>query len=207
MRIEAVLLTGGASRRMGQDKAALLVDGEPLGHRTARVLAEAGYPVTVLGAEPLEGHGFQRDASPHEGPLAVLRTFSPSMEAVFVAACDMPLFDPRVVAMLSTNLAAEADAVVPVVLGRVQPLCALYRAEALRSLARPELAEAQSVMRFLESLVVVELNESELRQAGIAPRALRGANTLEELAVLLAPEQGLLRAGDDVPYPLSPNGP
>lgn len=206
MRIEAVLLTGGASRRMGQDKAALLVDGEPLGHRTARVLAEAGYPVTVLGAEPLEGHGFQRDASPHEGPLAVLRTFSPSMEAVFVAACDMPLFDPRVVAMLAERLAG-ADAVVPVSEGRLQPLCALYRAEALRSLARPELAEAQSVMRFLESLVVVELNESELRQAGIAPRALRGANTLEELAVLLAPEQGPLRSGDDVPYPPSPNDP
>ena len=97
VRIEAVLLTGGASRRMGEDKAALLVDGEPLGHRTARVLAEAGYPVTVLGAEPLEGHGFQRDASPHEGPLTALRRFKPTAEAVFVAACDMPVFDSRLV--------------------------------------------------------------------------------------------------------------
>ena len=187
MRIEAVLLTGGASRRMGEDKAALLVDGEPLGHRTARVLAEAGYHVTVLGAEPLEGHGFQRDENPHEGPLTALRRFKPTAGAVFVAACDMPVFDSRLVSVLAGRL-ADADAVVPMSEGRLQPLCALYLASAVRSLATPELAEAKSMMRFLESLRVVALPDSELAAAGISPKALRGANSPEELAALQAPD-------------------
>lgn len=185
MSIEAVLLTGGASTRMGEDKASLCVDGEPLGRRTARVLAEAGYAVTVLGSEPLEGHGFQRDESPHEGPLSALRRFTPTAQTVFIAACDMPRFDPRVVELLAQQLVG-ADAVVPVSESRLQPLCALYRAEALRSLVQPELAEMNSMMRFLESLRVVELSESELIGAGISPKALRGANTPEELAALLA---------------------
>src|SRR5438105_2544862 len=45
-----VLLTGGASRRMGLDKATLVVDGETFAQRAARVLTAACDPVIEVGS-------------------------------------------------------------------------------------------------------------------------------------------------------------
>ena len=48
-QLAGVLLTGGASRRMGTDKARLVVDGETLAARSARVLAAVCEPVIEVG--------------------------------------------------------------------------------------------------------------------------------------------------------------
>src|SRR5689334_7699439 len=40
--LTGAVMAGGQSRRMGQDKALLILDGEPLWHRQARVLRAAG---------------------------------------------------------------------------------------------------------------------------------------------------------------------
>ena len=51
--IPGYVLAGGASRRMGRDKALLPIDGEPLAARTARVLQESGCaPVALVGRQP-----------------------------------------------------------------------------------------------------------------------------------------------------------
>ena len=48
-RLPALLLTGGASRRMGTDKATIEFRGETLAARAARVLAEVCDPVIEVG--------------------------------------------------------------------------------------------------------------------------------------------------------------
>ncbi|MST35182.1 NTP transferase domain-containing protein, partial [Acidimicrobiaceae bacterium USS-CC1] len=49
--VAALLLTGGRSRRMGRDKAALVVGGRTLAQRTADLLRRAGLggPLLELG--------------------------------------------------------------------------------------------------------------------------------------------------------------
>ena len=48
--LPAYILAGGASRRMGQDKALVQVDGEALALRVARALRAAGFdPITLVG--------------------------------------------------------------------------------------------------------------------------------------------------------------
>lgn len=159
---------------MGRDKATLPVGGTAMGLRIAAALRDAGLPVTILGREPLEGFLFQPDATDYEGPLAALRAFTPSRSAVFVAACDMPGFDPRIVPLLQAHL-GESDAAIPLLGERLQPLCALYARAAWAKLRSQELQEARSVMRWIDALAVVEV------ASGFDAAWVRGANTPDEM--------------------------
>lgn len=179
MTLEAVLLTGGASRRMGRDKALLVVDGETLADRMVRKLTVMGLPVTVLGRTPVSGAAFRADEEEFAGPLSALERFSPSAQGVFVGSCDMPLFDGRILDILVDRI-GEADAAVPVVGRWRQPLCALYRASAFGAIPR---ARRRSMMGWLELLVIAEVQEEQL---GVEPSTLGSANTPEELSTLLA---------------------
>lgn len=184
MQVEGIVLTGGASRRMGEDKASLLVDGEPLGARVAREISRFAAPVTVLGQFPIEGYEFKPDSELHRGPLNALAAYRPSTKAVFVASCDLPLFDGRLIPVL-VQLMGRADAAVPFVDGFRQPLCALYRASAFGILA--ELMRTPDVcpMDWLNALSVRNVPGEELAQHRVSPDVTRGANTREELSRLL----------------------
>jgi molybdopterin-guanine dinucleotide biosynthesis protein A len=183
--IEAVVLTGGKSERMGVDKSELLVDGEPLGRRTARLLAEAGYSVTVLGHTPIEGFGFLADKAQFEGPLIALSQFMPSHESVFVAACDMPRFDARIVKAL-LELLIDSDAAVPILDGKLQPTCALYSAKALSTISKVIDQGKRSLMAWIDSLTVKQVTESDLISGGVTPHAYLNANTPAEFQAILA---------------------
>ena len=171
--IEAVLLTGGASRRMGQDKSKMLVQGEPLGARIARLLVWAGYPVTVCGREPLAGHSFLADASEFAGPLVALSQFRATREFVFVVSCDLPGFDPRIVGRLADELGGK-DAVIPSREGRLQPLCALYRSTAFPIAAELVGKGEQRIFAWVDRLRVREVDD-------LAGDWIRNVNTPEEL--------------------------
>ncbi len=164
---------------MGADKAALLVEGVPSAVRIAASLADAGFPVSGLGREPIEGFGFVRDEAEHEGPAYALARFQAKSDAVFVAACDLPRFDARVVAFLGERIEGF-DAAVPKARGALQPLCGLYLAGAFSVLREFVSSGERSMMGWLERLRVREVSARELRLAGIDPRAVRGANTPEE---------------------------
>jgi molybdopterin-guanine dinucleotide biosynthesis protein A len=166
---------------MGRDKATLPIDGVPQATRIVRALRAHGLAVTVLGREAVEGAAFLPDAEDLAGPAAALARFTPTADAVFVASCDLPLFDPRLVDLLADRL-GEAQAVAPVVETWRQPLCALYRAEAFATLQAVVAEGFRCPMRWLDRLEPVLLDEAVLQEAGIDPRATLGANTPEELA-------------------------
>lgn len=171
--IEAVLLTGGASRRMGQDKSKMLVMGEPLGERIARLLAWAGYSVTVCGREPIPGHAFLADAEEFAGPLVALSRFKPTQEFVFVISCDVRGFDPRIVGRLADEIGGN-DAVIPSRDDRLQPLCALYRSTAFDLLLELVASGERRIFGWVDRLAV--------RQVDTLPREwLLNWNTPEDL--------------------------
>lgn len=186
MNIEAALLTGGASRRMGEDKAALLIGGIPLARRIADALLATGIPVTVLGREPVEGCAFLPDSEAGAGPLVALSRYRPNADFAFIAACDLPCFDPRLVAVLQEKI-GEHEAAIPIVDGWRQPLCALYRREAWEALSDPSREESagRSVFRWVDSLDHVVVDVGVLAAAGLDPRCVRGVNSRDELEALL----------------------
>jgi molybdopterin-guanine dinucleotide biosynthesis protein A len=170
--MQAILLTGGESRRMGTDKASLMVGGVPLAVKIARALAEAGAEVTVLGREPIDGYRFQPDETPHSGPLVALASFRPAEEFVFVSSCDLPLFTSSVVSTLRGEI-RDYDAAVPLLEERLQPLCALYRASSLLVASQMVAAGETRIMRWLDRLNIRTVPELV---------GARNVNTPDELA-------------------------
>lgn len=130
-----LLLTGGASRRFGAPKADVRVDGDRLADRSARVLTAVASPVIEVGPGVTELPAILEDP-PGSGPLAALVAGGRALAArgsadddVLVVAVDMPFVDEAVLRGLL--VADPADAVVPRVDGRAQPLCARYSRSAI----------------------------------------------------------------------------
>ena len=131
------VLTGGASTRMGRDKALLPVGGVPLAVRVAAALTAAGAdPVVAIGGdlEGLRAAGLTAVADPRQGdgPLAGIAVALELGEIVVVLACDLLDVSPLAVRAVVDALAAApaASVAVPVVDGKLEPLHAAWRASA-----------------------------------------------------------------------------
>lgn len=184
--VECVLLTGGSSRRMGRDKASIVLDGVRADESLCRRMVGAGYPVTVAGREMVAGCRFVPDREEFRGPAVALAALSVEAPYVFVLACDVFGFDPSFIALARAAVEGH-DAVAPIVDGYRQPLCALYRSECLTVL-RECVAEGDlRLQRWLARLIVRELAPADIADAGLNPLCVRGANSPEELRELLGP--------------------
>lgn len=120
-----MILAGGQSRRMGQDKARLVVGGVPLIDRVASVLSTLG-TVTVVGGTPdivdvISANAVHRpDDYPGEGPLGgILSALSASEhEWTLVAACDLATLSVGTIEhLVSHGQQTNADVAVPLVGG------------------------------------------------------------------------------------------
>lgn len=131
------VLTGGASTRMGRDKALVPVDGVPLAVRVAAAMRSAGADtVFAVGGDlaALRAAGLEAIADPRQGdgPLAgiaiALRAAAAS-DVVVVLACDLVAASPGAVGAVVDALRAapEAMVAVPIADGRLQPLHAAWR--------------------------------------------------------------------------------
>ncbi len=179
------VLTGGASRRMGRDKALVEVGGRALAAIAAGALVDAGAdgPVLAIGGEggALAHLGLEAVADDHpgEGPLGgVLTALARAPhDLVVVLACDVPGADPAAVRHVVAALAAtpEADVAVPVLDdGRHQPLHAAWRRSALSEVRAAFERGERAVHRVLDDLVVV-------RVRGVAPEAVADVDSPADL--------------------------
>ena len=115
-----VVLTGGASTRMGTDKAFVEVDGQPLVLRVVEALRSAGAdPVATIGGDLDRLRALGVDAYPDReaglGPLGGIVTALEVLDAeiVFVAACDLIALSGEAVREVLDAMTPDADAVVP----------------------------------------------------------------------------------------------
>lgn len=186
MEVTGAILTGGASRRMGRDKALIEVDGAILAERVAACLADAGVQeVVCIGGDLLglaaRGLAAVPDLHPGQGPLGGVLTAlgtAAAGDAVVVLAVDLAHPDPAVIRALVAEMDTEVDLVVPVVDGRRQWLHGAWR----RDTARPVVAEAfaageRSIHRGVAGLRIREM-------PGVAPSAVADLDRPEDLTQL-----------------------
>lgn len=186
--LAGVVLAGGASRRMGRDKATLTVAGR-FGGRTlvehlVSVVAQCCDPVFVVAAPgqalPALPSQVLRDEVPGLGPLPAvglgLRAAARAgAERAFVCAVDMPFLVPALIGLLA-DAHPGADVVLPRA-GRDHYLAAVYRT-ALAGSIDALVADGQ---RRVGALVdMVEAQRVELED----PAPLANLNSPDDIAGL-----------------------
>ncbi|MBY0009377.1 molybdenum cofactor guanylyltransferase [Paenibacillus typhae] len=193
-RYSGIILTGGASRRMGTDKALLELGGRPVLARLAEELGQLA-DSTIIASGPRQrleysGLGLLQvtDVYPGCGPMAGLHAAlsHTQQEWNLVAACDLPFASAEFLRYMLTAHAESqmntgspgqtggADAAVAVSReGRVQPLLGLYHKRVLPVL---ETALDAGNYRFMDCL--------------------------NKLDVLYVPESGFTPAAADTPSPV-----
>lgn len=189
MSVSAAIMAGGKSRRMGQDKAWIDVQGEPLIRRVSDVLgAVADEVIVVANDERYRTLGLRvvPDRFPDGGALGGIATGvgAARHDTVLVAACDMPFLDPAVWRLLLAR-AGDADVVIPVIGEQLETLHALYTRACLPAMERALAAGRLRVTSFFDEVRVDRLDEDLLRTVDPSLRAFTNVNTPEELAAAL----------------------
>ncbi len=182
--VSGVLLTGGASRRLGRDKATLVVHGERLADRGARVLGTVCTPVLEVGPGVSDLPAVREEPA-GTGPLAALAAGGEELArrghegATILLGVDHAFVD---VPLLELLAGWPGDGiVVPVLEGRRQTCCARYGRAALDTAAELVARGERSLHSLLEVVPVVEVEERDWR-AVAPPHALDDLDTPEDLA-------------------------
>lgn len=165
----ALILAGGESRRMGQDKANLMLGEQTLLQRMTDIVQPLFAGVIVSVRQPRADCDLLQvcDDSAHAGPLAGLAAGLERTETpwIFALACDMPFITAELIERLA-GFREGVDAVVPVVQGYPQPMAAFYRTDCQGCLGEILNGNGkQSLRALLEKLQVRYVSESELQDA------------------------------------------
>jgi molybdopterin-guanine dinucleotide biosynthesis protein A len=176
------VLTGGASSRMGRDKAILEFEGRPLAVIAIEALSLAGAErVFCLGGdrELLRSHGVESypDTEPGQGPLAaVIEAFSLSeTDVLMVLACDLPRASAASIDATLRGLTGPYSVALPEFGGRRQYLHGAYHRCALPTLQHSFNAGERSLRRALQGLQLATVEVPD-------PASLADADLPEDLA-------------------------
>jgi molybdopterin-guanine dinucleotide biosynthesis protein A len=169
---------------MGYDKADIVVSGERLADRAARVLASVCDPVLEVGPgrSPLDA---VVDEEPRAGPLAALATGTAALHergydgAVLLLGVDLPFVESPLLELLIRHPAVET--VAPMAGGMRQSCCTRYSPGALNTGAELVANGERALHALLTVVPVVEITEAEWR--AVAPAdALADLDSPEDLA-------------------------
>lgn len=159
-KVFGVVLAGGRSTRMGEDKARLVVEGVPLWKRQARLLKEADVQAVVVSGSisgPWAESGLRvvQDDLPGIGPVAGIFSALRELLADFivVVGVDMPRMDAGFLAALLQQAIRQGVGVVPRVTGRWEPLAAVYTRSVLPLLEERIRLEKFSLQEFIDEAV------------------------------------------------------
>lgn len=187
----AIVLAGGKSTRMGQDKALLPLNGMTLLETVVVTLLLVTDNILVV-ADHADKYSLPcarviGDTFPECGPVGGIITGLMAMGAGshIVVACDMPALNTNVLQLLQKAATPEWDAVVPEINGRAEPLHAVYRHNSAPKLLRFLETGGFSVRDALETMKVKRIGEGVLKRIDPYLLSLTNVNTPEEVTMYL----------------------
>jgi len=188
--LTGVILAGGASRRMGRDKALLELDGRPMIAAVAEQL-RAVVDEIIIAADNSRYAPFAdrcvADVFPGVGTLGGIHAglSAAAHELALVVGCDMPFLNPAVLRWF----AKAAEGVDLVVLKRgkwLEPLHAIYRKNCLPAMETVIRDGKRRVFSFYDQVQVRYVAPAEIAHLDPALQSFSNLNTPQEWRAVLA---------------------
>jgi len=180
-RIPVVVLCGGNSQRMGQDKRKILINGQTMLERTLHNIESFASEIVLVGAfqeprlaslkhQPIE---WLSDEFPNCGPAEGLRVglkhFAQQAAApfAFVIGCDYPLFNPEVAKIMMAPIVEPQTDDLPQAVclshqGFCRPLPAIYSITSASKLESLQSATDLSLGGLLRQLNVATIDSKSI---------------------------------------------
>lgn len=193
----AIILAGGQSRRMGRPKATLEFAGRTI---LERIIAEmgTGFDDLIVVAAPVAREPLAlRDALGSSAPavrivrdetayggaaLALARGLAGARhEVAFACSCDLPLLRAATARALVEMLDGY-DAVVPLIGGKAQPLCAVYRRAVAETIVTRTIAGELRLTAIAAGLHAYRPDEAELSRIDPGLHSFLNVNTPADCA-------------------------
>ncbi len=184
-----MVLAGGKSQRLGQDKRWLRFNGQPLLRHVVETLRPLVQEVIVVTQTPEElgDWGIRRVTDVYAG-LGVLAGLHAGLAAAtaaswaLVVAADLPFLQPALLqALQARSTLSPADALVPRWRGYPEPLVALYRPATCAPAAERLLLDGRRRISDLYAVVQVEyFPEDEVVRWDPEGRSFFNVNTLSD---------------------------
>jgi molybdenum cofactor guanylyltransferase len=184
--ISGIILSGGKSQRMGQDKAFIRIGEKPIiGTITDLFQKLFKETLIVTNRKDLYLHlrvNVYEDIFPNHGALGGLYTglFRSHFSNSFTVACDMPSLKANVINYLCQE-AAGYDVVVPRTEDGFQPLHAVYSKRCLEPILKILMEERTRILDFYPLVRVRTVEAGELLSIDPEMQSFVNINTPEEL--------------------------
>jgi molybdopterin-guanine dinucleotide biosynthesis protein A len=184
MKMTGLIMAGGKSSRMGEDKALLQINSQTFIQRILEVFQSVFEEVIILSNNPEIYKDSQVQVVPDlikdKGPLGGLYTglMKAKHHHCVIAACDMPFINLQVTSYLAGLRGYQA--VVPYVKENYHPLFAAYARDCLPIIEKQIVKEKLKMVDFIKKIDTKILYEKELLPLDPKLSCFININTREE---------------------------
>jgi molybdopterin-guanine dinucleotide biosynthesis protein A len=186
--VTAGILTGGGSRRFGQDKALYPWKGQTLLEWTLQGAAYMTDKTYLLAKSPeaylYTGLPILEDSSSESTPLNGILSVIPYVKDwLLLLACDIPFFDSKVLEALWESRSRN-EATILRLAGKYQPFLSLYPVAVLPLWADAFHSGEYQLQKVIEGMPKIVLEEENLLLRGIRPECFSNINSPTDLEKL-----------------------
>jgi molybdopterin-guanine dinucleotide biosynthesis protein A len=188
-KITGIILCGGKSTRMGENKAFIQIDGIPIIQRIYLLFKTLFSEIMIVTNETESFMNFEakihRDLIPDRGALGGLYSgiFYASSPYAFCVACDMPFLKGPVIQYLLNQIEGH-DVIVPKTKDGLQPLHAIYSKTCLDPIRATLEQGKYKITDFYPRVNVKTLDENEFRSLDPTMESFINVNTPAELLLM-----------------------
>lgn len=184
--VTCVILAGGESRRMGEDKARIQVNGIRLFDYAYDTCHDLFPEILIVTNHPQHFGEYQTkifmDEIPGAGSLGGLYTglIKASNDYVFCVACDMPFLNPALISHLISKR-SNYDVIIPMIKEKLEPLHAIYSKRCIEPIKKLLDRGEFKISRFLPEVQVGYCGEEEIKEIDPALASFINVNTKKDL--------------------------
>ncbi|MFH1287477.1 MAG: molybdenum cofactor guanylyltransferase [bacterium] len=182
----AIILAGGESSRLGQDKTFADVANKTIFEREIDVLQKLFSEIIIISNNPVlfnsSGLKAYKDIIPNKGPLGGILT-GLSVSATknnFVVSCDLPFLSENVISFLYSQF-TNCNLLIPCWQGQLMPLHGFYSKNCLPVIENQISRNELKVLAITSHLKTKYIHEHELKPLDPEGKSFFNVNTLEDL--------------------------